>query len=472
MHAPRPGRPAATRTRFGTLVLVGFILSLLVPIQLYLGDLRLSAYRIILLLVIVPAAVHFLTAPHRRLRLADLLMVLYALVGAVSLMVTGSGIATCGVFVVDSLGPYLVARAYLTTLDDMITVARTFFFAIAFTVPFAAYEALTTDPIILTVLDTVFDVLPNVPHEIRLGMDRAQVVFDHPILYGLFCSMGFSLSVMVAGLRRSLRLDVFKGVVVGLATFLSLSSGAFLASGFQVLLIAFDRAFSWLSIRWTLLLGGTAVMLAVVEAASNRTLAQISIGFLALNPGTAWTRLTVNEAALDELSRHYWFGLGMEPNWNPPYWVVTKSIDNFYIATAFRHGMPTAVLLMLAIAAMVIALLRAGAVSPEVGRCRSALLFTLSAVLLSVLTVHMWNTTYVAFIFLIGSGLWIADTGREAGSREGRRTGSKEGRKAGSKGRRWPGSGGAPEGEAEERSDVATSGLQSGGRWRSPAAPE
>lgn len=419
MHAPRTSRKPAPRTRFGTLVLVAFILSLLVPIQLYLGDLRLSAYRIILLVVIVPAAVRFLTSAHHRIRVADVLMALYAIVGAVSLMVTGAGVPTSGVFVVDSLGPYLLARAYLTNLDDMIAVARTFFFAIAATVPFAIYEALTTDPIILTVLGTVFNVLPNVPHEIRLGLDRAQVVFDHPILYGLFCAMGFSFSVMVAGLKRSLRLNLVKGAVVGLATFLSLSSGAFLATGFQVLLIGFDRVFSWLSIRWTLLLSGTAILLAVVEAASNRTLAQISIGFLALNPGTAWTRLTVNEAALDELSRHYWFGLGMEPDWNPPHWVVTTSIDNFYIATAFRHGMPTAALLVLAILAMAVALMRARVASPEVGRCRSALLFTLSSVMLAALTVHLWNTTYVAFIFLIASGMWIADTARAAGSATG-----------------------------------------------------
>ncbi|MEM1389953.1 MAG: O-antigen ligase family protein [Pseudomonadota bacterium] len=404
-----PGVYASAGSRY---VLYAFVISLFIPIQLFLGDLKLTPYRFILIAAFAPAAITFLMSPTLKIQLPDVLMGMFALVGGFSLMKTGSGIPTFGIFIVDSLGPYLLARTYIRNVETMIGVARVLVFCIIATIPFAFLEAVSSRPVILDALSPIFNVLPNVPHEVRLGLDRAQVVFDHPILYGVFCSLGFSFAILICGMGQSLRWNWVKGGLVGFAAFLSLSSGAFLAVGLQVCLLGYDVVMRWLKSRWLVLLLSLSSLLVVLELLSNRSLAQISIGFLALNPGTAWTRLAVNDAALDELSRNMWFGLGMEPVWYPPPWIVTTSIDNFYIAVAFRHGIPTIALLLLAIFVMVWSVIRVNLRDPRAARCRKAILITLGAVMVAMVTVHLWNTTYVGFIFILGSIMWLIEEGR------------------------------------------------------------
>ncbi|MEL6914283.1 MAG: O-antigen ligase family protein [Pseudomonadota bacterium] len=396
---------AAASTIAQSVWVAAFVIALLVPIQIYLGTIRLSFYRVVLLAALVPMMVQLFSAQPIRFRLADGLVVAYALMGAFALFMTDATLAAIGIFAIESTAPYFLARAFVRSSAQFSAMARTLVVCIVLTIPFALYENFTRDPIILTILDTVLPVLQNVPHEQRLGLDRAQVTFDHPILYGVFCAFGVSLAIYATRTR----LSVFRGMVVGFAAFLSLSSGAYVAVGLQGLLFLYDFIFQKVRQRWMILAITTAILYAVIEGLSNRTMSQIVLPYLALNPGTAWTRLSVNEWAWTGIMAYPWFGLGFTIFWPAPFWVVTTSIDNFWLAIGFRHGLPSMVLLIASVGAVLWAVIFTRQTDPFVRACRTGFVITFVGLCIAVATVHLWNSTYVAFLFLLGSGMWLTD---------------------------------------------------------------
>lgn len=396
----------------GALFVTAFIIALLVPIVIEIGSIRLSFYRIVLLITFFPSLVFCFRCREIRLLYVDMLMVGFAIYVGVSYLATRASVATIGIHFVETLGPYMLARAYIRTMEEFTVMVRVMTYCIVLTIPFALYENFTRDPIILSTLGKVLQVLPNVPHEIRLGLDRAQVVFDHPILYGIFCAAGFSFAIYVSRLGSSQRPSLRNGLLVGIAAFLSLSSGAIVCVVIQGLLFLYDQILRRWRARWIALVTCATALYTLLELASNRSMAQISIQFIALNPGTAWTRLAVNEAAIEELKKFPWFGAGIDYIWHPPHWVVTGSIDNFWIATAFRNGFPSAVLI---IAVVVAALVTVGFVrteDPRVRACQTAWCITLVSLAISIFTVHLWNSTYVLLMFLLGCALWVREAPR------------------------------------------------------------
>lgn len=415
---PTPASGSAAAGAFGarggdavtsSVWITGFIIALIVPIQIYVGDIRLSFYRIALLLALFPVLSALAQAKGLRWRLADTLIVAFAVTGAVSLAVTKASVAAIGIFLIESLGPYFLTRVFIRNAAQFSAMVRVLVICIIITIPFAFYENLTRDPIVLSVLGKVMTVISNVPHEQRLGLDRAQVTFDHPILYGVFCAFGFSLAVYAYRDRLAERLWIWKGSLVGLAAFLSLSSGAIVAVGLQLALIAYDRvmrAFKW---RWTALAISFTSIFTVLEAASNRSMAQIMVPYLALNSGTAYTRLIVNDWAISGIVTRPWFGFGFTYHWPAPFWVVTTSIDNFWIAMAFRHGVPTVAFLIAAIAAILWPVIFTRQKDPFVNACRTSFVITVIGICVAIITVHLWNSTYVAFMFLLGSGMWLTE---------------------------------------------------------------
>lgn len=404
-RAPAAGADIAA----GSMWVAVFVIALLVPIQIYIGSIRLSFYRVALFLVIVPIVIRLASTAPVRLRLADILIVIFALTAAFSLIMTDASAAAVGIFIVESVGPYFLARTFIRNSRQFSAMVRTLATCIIVTIPFALYENLTANPILLTVLGKFLPVLPNVPHEQRLGLDRAQVTFDHPILYGVFCAFGFALAIYAVRPGPPPRLSVLRGTFVGLAAFLSLSSGALVAVGLQGALILYDRLLRGFRQRWTLLVSGSVILYVLAEVFSNRSVPQILVPYLALNAGTGYTRLIVNDWAISGIMAHPWFGFGFTLSWPVPFWVVTTSIDNFWLAMAFRHGLPTMIFLLAAVGFMLLSVIRTRQTDPFVNACRTGFVITVIAICLAIISVHLWNSTYCAFMFLLGAGMWMTE---------------------------------------------------------------
>ena len=401
--------PAAGATKWVAI----FIISLLIPIQIHLGGIRLSFYRVALLLALVPIVLRLTSSLPIRWRLADILVIVFSLTGSLALFMTGASVAAIGIFALESFGPYFLARAFIRNGLQFSAMARTLAACIIVTIPFALFENVTRNPIILTVLGKVLPVLPDVPHEQRLGLDRAQVTFDHPILYGVFCAFGFAVAIYAARPGPPPRLSLVRGALVGLAAFLSLSSGALVAVGLQGALIVYDRVLGSFRQRWTLMASGFGTLYLVLEAFSNRSMAQIMVPYLAMNPGNAYTRIVVNDWAISGILTQPWFGFGFNDTWPVPFWVVTTSIDNFWLALAFRHGIPTVFFLLATVAAVLLSVIFTRQTDPFVNACRTGFVITMTGICVSVITVHLWNSTYVAFMFLLGSAMWLTERQEE-----------------------------------------------------------
>ena len=106
--------------------------------------------------------------------------------------------------------------------------------------------------------------------------------------------------------------------------------------------------------------------------------------------------------------------------WRRTGWLWTASVDNFWLVTAMRHGVPAVLFL---VAAIVINLRRifANKALPESAvECRSAYLVMSTGLFFALSTVHVWGGPSVLVMALIGGGAWMAegrDERAEVGSR-------------------------------------------------------
>ena len=106
-------------------------------------------------------------------------------------------------------------------------------------------------------------------------------------------------------------------------------------------------------------------------------------------------------------------GLGLA-DWERPSWMASASIDAFWLVVAMRTGIPTFLLMVLAIVLIMRGVIVKGTKSKDRGvrGFARAWLFSLIALSLAACTVHYWNALYAYFFFFLGLGGFIADPKR------------------------------------------------------------
>ena len=142
------GAPAPRRI-FGVPVVVAlFFLGMMLPtsIGVSAGGLRLSVYRVVLILMFLPMLLRLLSGAAGRLTVFDLLAVSHAFWALLALIKWGGiaqGIESGGIYIVEFLGAYLVGRVYIRSYRDFSAFARAYVGAILITLPFTLAEAVT-----------------------------------------------------------------------------------------------------------------------------------------------------------------------------------------------------------------------------------------------------------------------------------------------------------------------------------------
>jgi hypothetical protein len=409
---PSASFAAAPRALAGTaisLLLVWlFVIGLVVPPEnsLYVGSLRLSPYRVVLLIALLPCLYRYLNGQAGGFHVADALIVLHVLWATVSLYVAHGGNAAmvedAGIYFLETAIPYFLARCYIRSAADFEALARFFSIVIICLLPWAAYESITD-----TTIRTV-----SADYPLRWGLGRAWGPFDHPILYGVFVSsmfgiVFFALQGRISNFSRYVR----SGAIVA-ATFFSMSSGPLVGLAAQWGLAGWHYVTRTVKRRW-LFLG--ALFLAawiVVSILSTRTPIQVFIHYFTFNPHTSYMRIYIFDYGLQNVLANPWFGLGMN-QWTRPSW-VPLSVDNFWLLNAMRYGIPA---LMMFAGAVVLTCLRVGRASiqdAQVRNCRTGWLVSIVGLMVAGLTVHYWNATYCLFMFLLGAGVWMAEAGKGA----------------------------------------------------------
>ena len=422
------GVGAAARATAPVLLAI-FIATLVIPVSVYLAGLRLTPIRLVLLVSFVPLVGWMLMGRAGRLNLVDLFMGLFSLWLVISLLAT-EGLDRfdfVGISTVELSGGYLIGRCFVRNTTDFRLLWKLHFLTLAFLLPFVLVDHFTGRQLWAEILDVIGDVpYRSGSSRPRMGLERVITGFDHPILYGLYCSIGAVVGFYV--MRDRLVPATARLGFVTWMTFMSLSSGALLSVMIQVQLMTWD----WLTKgRWKLLSGLAVSAYVLLDLASDRGPILLFIETFTFSPGNAWTRIHQWNYGTAEVMRHPILGLGLTGDWERPSWLYS-SIDNFWLAAAMRHGLPGVSFLILAIVFLTLRTVRARDLPPLVRRYRTGYMITLVGICFTLGTVHIWGAVAVFVMFYLGAGVWIADAaGAEADDADEAATAGGDGPKPG-----------------------------------------
>ncbi len=386
-----------------------FLISLVIPFIINIGPLRLSVYRIVLIIVFLPVLFAWLSGRAGRIRVADISLALLCTWSTISFIAIhgAEGIQAGGIIFIETVGAYLVARTHIRSASDFRAMVKILLLIVLFFLPFALFEALTGRNILLEIMNNIWGSYPRVAKDPRWGLDRVQATFEHPILFGVFCSSAIALTFLVIGYGKSLLNRIGSTFLVLLTAGLCLSAGPMTAMTAQLLLIGWNWVFKSVASRWKILAVLVAAAWIFLEVAATRSPAQIFISYFSFNSFSAYMRLHIWNFGTASILEHPWIGIGFN-DWERPFW-MSPSIDMFWIVSGVRHGLPATFFTFLAFFTVVIPLIFRKGLDETQSMYRLGILFCLASFFLAGWTVHYWNATYVLFSFLLGSGLWLLD---------------------------------------------------------------
>jgi len=225
---------------------------------------------------------------------------------------------------------------------------------------------------------------------VRAGLRRAISTFDHPILYGVFCSLAAAIvlfSATSAIKRLSWACLCFFG---GL---LSLSSAAVMGIVLVMSSYAYDRLLCRFPWRWHLLWTGAGAFLVAITVMTNNPLSWL-LSHATLEPQTGFYRLMIWDAVSAQVWQSPLTGAGFVTF---GYYLLDRTVDSVWLVTSLHYGVPVTILLIA---------LNLSAVLPVPGRRPTEIQtgFTIACMvfLFTGLTVHFWNYMWTFWGVCIG----------------------------------------------------------------------
>jgi O-antigen ligase len=378
------------------------LLLLLIPntLSLSLGELRLSIYRVLLILVAFKAVSFLLTSPKGPARFADRMIIAFSLWAVAAIAINHDpfkALESGGVFFVETAGAYYIGRSATRTMEEATRL-------VSFLVAYVAALMLVTLPEMLTGVNVVWLIAEALGGEsrshigTRLGMTRAWGPFDHPIINGVICASALGLAVTLGG-KRWLR----RASTTVASAFTSISSGAVASIMVQCIALFWVYRTPNRVNRWSRLGLLIAAAYVFIDLLSNRSGLKVILSYLTFSPGTASWRLLIWDFGIDNALANPFFGIGFG-DWARPDWMKSGSMDNFWLVTMVRYGIPAFLLLAAATFSLIRQSAKAGTSPFAEGWLIGAL-----GLIISGCTVHYWNQAHVFFMFYLGLGAAFVD---------------------------------------------------------------
>lgn len=391
-----------------TLVIVSFLCP--TELSLFIADLRLPPHRIALLILFPIALYRLIFSSKVRLQGYDLVFFAFNIwtvavfthhSGAPNGLVYGASLA------LESMGAYLVSRTYVRDFEILKATLKVMLLAITVAALIALPETLLGQNFAHDIMRALTGYEHPVGTETRLGLTRAYATFDHPIHYGTFCA-GLLTLLLYAERRQDRRIG--RTALVGGATFLGLSSAPILCIVLQLSMIAWDWITRGIRSRTLMTFALAAGLFIGVSLISNRGPIGIIATSFTLDSWTGFYRMQIWTNGLKNVWDHPWVGIGLA-DWERPWWMISDTVDAFWLVIAMREGIPAVLLLGLAIAMLVAAAVQKShkAHDRETHRILRGWLISLIALCMIGATVHFWNVLYAYFFFFIGIGGVLAD---------------------------------------------------------------
>ncbi|WP_018896718.1 O-antigen ligase family protein [Rhizobium sp. 2MFCol3.1] len=397
-----------------------FMIGLLIPWIIPLGPLNLFAYRIVLLGALLPCIAIFAQGKAGSVRAADVGLFLYSLWIALSFAVIhGVGVAmqSGGMMFIDGMGAYLLARCYIRNANDFRNMIIFAIKLLACLMPFALYEWTTGQKPLLATFRMIFPTVDVTMMTPRLGLWRVQGPFGHSILFGVFCGSLLALAGLVASKKPSTR--YLAVCLVGGTTVMSMSSAPIAGIFFQLALLAWNAALGDFKWRWKLLWVIALIGYLIIEFGSNQTPIQFYISHFTFDQQTGWYRIWIWNYGSASVGDHPIFGIGLG-DWARPKWMVSDSVDNFWLLTAMRYGLPAFGLLIVSWLFLWIQIARRKDMDRDLQAYRTAYLICMATFVFVGSTVHFWVAVYAWLFFLSGAGVWLLDAKSDEGDEDTR----------------------------------------------------
>jgi hypothetical protein len=390
--------------------IMAFFAALLIPVIFRVGPFAFTGSRFFLTLTVIPTIA--IVIARQRLVLADYLLfgyVIWAFVCFVANHELGSAIQSAGSNFVEVAGAYFVGRMTIRYPSSYIFLAKCLLFVVLFLLPFAIYESLTGRAIIIDAVGKFLSTYPDLTKERRLGLERAQTVFEHPILFGVFCAGAYSPAVLVVA-RSSGRFKQFLfGALVAFATFLSLAAGAFINLIWQILIVAWNKILKSVKNRWLMLVGLGVLAYIVADAVSNRTPFEVFISYFTFQMNSSYNRVLIWKYGTAELFRHPLYGIGFN-DWVRAPW-MGSTFDNFWLLRAVRFGFPGLGFLVATVFAAAHGIARrVDSFDPDWKAVSLSQLCVIVGTSVSLVTVDLWNGSQTLFFLFLGAAVSLNQT--------------------------------------------------------------
>jgi len=389
---------------------VVFIISLLIPISVELGSVRLSAYRVVLLITMAQTVRLFLSGQAGAVRVADISVFVICFWSSLSLIVL-HGIAEViepvGILNIELLGAYLLGRVYIRTPDDFYKMVRLLFIIGMIMLPFAIFEAITGQKLFVRLFALIGADFPHNDMGKRLGLTRVQGTLEHPILYGVFFGSLIGLVYYVLGYGRSFMVRVFATLLIFGTGALSLSSGPLAAMTTQLYLVAWDTILKGFRQRWYVFLALCVLAYITVDTISTRDPFRVFAYYFSFSAETAYNRIFIFDAGVQNMLAYPVFGIGQN-DWERAAF-MSSSFDMFWMLQGMTYGVIVLVGYLTFFFSIIFAVVWVKDLDERVSWHRMGFVTTMFGFFIAGWTVHYWNTTYVHFVFISASGIWIAD---------------------------------------------------------------
>lgn len=394
------------------LLIGAFLISLTLPIFINLGPLRLSPYRLLLLISVVPLFLGWLSDPTSKKQLGDFLLIFHVLWAGLAMAVVmgpGEAIQPTGMLMIETFGAFFLARHLIRNAESYEFAVKCMFRITVVLLPFAIVETITAQNVALKILGMLGPVDDDVYKEPRWGFDRVQGPFSHPILFGVFCGSAIG---MVAFLNAEIRARLWRMWLVFFTAFWCLSSGPVTGFIAQLAMVGYERLTRSIRKRWSYIGYVTVGGLLAVNFLSNRTPFEVFISYFAFDPHTAYNRIRIWKFGSASVAENPFFGIGpgVNANWARPEW-MSSSVDMFWLLPSMQYGLVGGLALIGAFLYIVVRVCQAPISDPRVNACRTGLLISIFGIFIAGWTVHYWNATYVLVCFMFGSACWMFEAG-------------------------------------------------------------
>lgn len=421
------GQPATARATVGTKVRTSlgkihlplaaslYLAAVTLPIEFNVGPLYMNGVRLLLIVLIVPLMLRLLSGAYGRILLPDIMFILHFcwITLSLAIMSPNQVVANAGSTGIEFLGGYVLGRACIRDRATFVALIQALGFICLCLFFFAVYESLTGQSLLLRILNSLpgLKSLSDTTSDKRMGLYRAQTSFIHPIHSGLFFILTFSLCFIGLKLVYGTARRWTVAIASALGCFLALSSGAFLALVLQLGLITWATIFREKKARWWYLLALFACLYVLISLLSDRSPIMVFLSYATFSSHTAYWRTIIFEYGMQNVWANPWFGLGMNPDWVRPVWMYSGSVDNFWLLTAMRYGIPGFLFLAIGYAW---SLWRIGTrdfdADEDLWNLRRAWMFSFIGLTFTICTVHIWSSVYSFVFFMFGSGMWFLYT--------------------------------------------------------------